>query len=182
MVVEHNESQSQTMALRPKLAGYSLRGPDPVEALCASGLLGSPWGAVSSMEGCLPASHRPRMAGRDSQRLEQSMASSRKRSAQKHGTLLNRGVRCAANLRSWRRGSWTTVIWTRNGGIGSNRGPVIVGSWHWTNCLGGYCGLSFGQAGISLGVPTNHGARSVGPWAYNVGATNSWGRSFILTE
>ena len=35
MIVEHNESQPQTMALRPKLAGYSVRGPDPSrDALC----------------------------------------------------------------------------------------------------------------------------------------------------
>ena len=28
MICEHNESQSQIMALRPKLAGYSVRGPE----------------------------------------------------------------------------------------------------------------------------------------------------------
>ena len=44
----------------------------------------------------------------------------------------------------------TTVIWTRTGGTNSNRGLVIVGHWHWTDCLGGYCGLSWGQAGMPL--------------------------------
>ena len=34
MIVEHNESQSQTMALRPKLAGYSLRGSYRRGTLC----------------------------------------------------------------------------------------------------------------------------------------------------
>ena len=34
MIVEHNESQSQTMALRPKLAGYSVRGPDAQGTPC----------------------------------------------------------------------------------------------------------------------------------------------------
>ena len=34
MIVEHNESQSQTMALRPKLAGYSVRGSYRRGTLC----------------------------------------------------------------------------------------------------------------------------------------------------
>ena len=57
MIVERNESQSQTMALRSKLAGYSVRGLGPSGYPCASGLLDSLWGAVSSMEG-LPLAHR----------------------------------------------------------------------------------------------------------------------------
>ena len=34
MICDHHESQSQTMALRPKLAGYSLRGSYRRGALC----------------------------------------------------------------------------------------------------------------------------------------------------
>ena len=34
MIVEHNESQSQTMALWPRLAGYSVRGSYRRGALC----------------------------------------------------------------------------------------------------------------------------------------------------
>ena len=41
---------------------------------------------------------------------------------------------------------------------------MIVGSWHWTNCLGGYYGLSFGRAGMPLRGPTQTSAAVLGPW------------------
>ena len=51
MIVEHNENQSQTMALWPKLARSEVRGTYPVAGPCANVPPGSLWGAVSSMEG-----------------------------------------------------------------------------------------------------------------------------------
>jgi hypothetical protein len=104
---------------------------------------------------------RPRKALRDSRRLKPSMGSTPKRREQRLGALQRRGVRGAANLRSWRRGSWTTGIWTRTGGIGSNKGLVIAGSWHWTNCLGGYCGLPQGQVGMLQGGAPKQVPRSL---------------------
>ena len=149
MIVEHYESQPQTMALRPKLARSEVRGPDTLGARHANAPLDSLWAAASSMEGPPPA-RGPRTVLRDSQRLEPSMASSPKRRAQKRGALPSKGVRCAANLRSWSLGSWTTVICPRTGEISSNRGSVIVDHWHWTDYRGGYCVLPQGQAGMPL--------------------------------
>ena len=74
MIVEHNESQSQTMALRPKLAGSVGARPERAGVRHASAPPDSLWGAVSSMEG-LPPALGPRTALRDSQRLEPNTAS-----------------------------------------------------------------------------------------------------------
>ena len=52
---------------------------------------------------------------------------------------------------------------------------MIVGSWHWTDCRGGYCGLSWGQAGMPLRATTETRAEAMGPWAFNTGAANSLG-------
>ena len=84
------------MALRPKLARSEVRGPDPSGYFCASDPLDSLWGAVSSMAE-LPLDHGPRTALRDSQRPEQSMASSTKRSVQRPSEGPSRGGRCAAS-------------------------------------------------------------------------------------
>ena len=46
---------------------------------------------------------------------------------------------------------------------------MIVDHWHWTNCLWGYCGLSWGQAGMPLRGTVETSAAVLGPWAYNVG-------------
>ena len=56
---------------------------------------------------------------------------------------------------------------------------MIVGSWHWTNCHGGYYGLSFGQAGMPLRGTAETRAAILGPWAYNIGVLNSLGGDFI---
>ena len=102
---------------------------------------------------------RQRMAWRSLQRLVPPTASSPRRSVQRPSAGPRWGARCEQSWLSWRNGSWSTVIWTRNGAkIGSFK-AVIVDHWHWTNCRGGYCGLSWGQAGMPLKGPTNHGLR-----------------------
>ena len=68
-----------------------------------------------------PQDRRRRMAWRGLQRLVRPMVNTPKRSGQRPSVLQNRGARCEPSWLSWRHGSWTTVIWTRTGGIGSNR-------------------------------------------------------------
>ena len=110
-----------------------------------------------------PQGPRQGMASRGLQRLVRPMASTQRRSGQRPSVLQSRGARCGPSWLSLRLGSWTTVIWTRNGGISSNRGPVIVGSWHWTDCLRGYCGFNGWSSRDTLkGYPLNKGR---GPWA-----------------
>jgi hypothetical protein len=58
--------------------------------------------------------------------------------------------------------------------IGISSETVIVDHWHWSNCLGGYCGLPQGQTGMPL-KGGNHPNKGHGPgtWAYNTAAANS---------
>jgi hypothetical protein len=41
------------------------------------------------------------------------------------GVMQNRAGRCEQSWPSLRVGSWTMGIWTRTGGIGSNKGPEV---------------------------------------------------------
>ena len=63
---------------------------------------------------------RQRMAWRGLQRLVRPMGSTQRRSGRSQGVMQKRDGRCARSWLSLRHGSWTTVIWTRIGGISSN--------------------------------------------------------------
>ena len=83
--------------------------PERAGARPAGVSLVSLWGAVSSIE-WLPLAYGPRKVLRALRRLKPSMGASPKKSAQKRGASHRKGVRCAANLRSWRRGLWTRAF------------------------------------------------------------------------
>ena len=100
-------------------------GPRPVRARPARGRRTSATDAapctVADLQG-----PRQRMAWRGLQRLVRPMVNTQRRSVQRPSVLQNRGARCEQSWPSLRHGSWTTVIWTRTGGIGSNKTRVIA--------------------------------------------------------
>ena len=80
------------MALRPKLARSEVRGPNAQGHACQRPAR-LPVGRCK-LHGGASTGPRTKDGLRDSQRLEPSMASSPKRSAQKRGALLSKDARC----------------------------------------------------------------------------------------
>ena len=91
----------------------------PVRALPARGRRTSATDAAPCMVAGLLAL-RQGMAWRASQQLVRPMASTPRRSVQRPSVLQSRAGRCGQNWLSLRLGSWTTITWTRIGGIGSS--------------------------------------------------------------
>ena len=66
------------------------------------------------------------MDWRDLHRPGPRTGSTPRRSVRSQGVMQNRDGRCGQNWLSLRHGSWTTGIWIRNGGIGSNKGSAVA--------------------------------------------------------
>ena len=77
--------------------------------------------------GVLPPAQGPRTACSGLQRLVRPTVNTPKTSGQRSNSGPRWGGRCARSWLSLRNGSWTTGIWTRNGGISSNKGPEVNG-------------------------------------------------------
>ena len=90
----------------------------PAKAHPARGPQSCPWGGV----GCTVAhllAHGQQKVLRGLQRRGRYMANTPRRNGRSPNSGPRSGGRCALNWQSSRLGSWITVIWTRNGGIGS---------------------------------------------------------------
>ena len=119
---------------------------------------------------------RRRMAWRGLQRLVRPMGSTPRRSGQRPSVLQSRAGRCGPSWLSLRHGSWTTVTWTRTGAkIGNySRGP------RFTILRSGLLQQSViaDSQNAEGGDPGSRPAL-LGPWAFIVCPTNSFGSNFI---
>jgi len=98
-------------------------GPRPEKARPARGRRTSATDAVPCTVAD-PQDPTHRMTWRALQRLVRRIVNTPRTSGQRPSARPSLGARCGPSLLSWRRGSWTTGTWTRNGGIGSNKAPI----------------------------------------------------------